>query len=81
MSPVLFKYGKIWLQFCPYTGKYESEKACILAYFTQCLAEHFHSQLRPMQKFEFCQCTKVIHEYMNCLSAQKLKAHKYISQK
>ena len=32
--PILFKYGKIRIQFCPYTGKHVSQKARISAYFT-----------------------------------------------
>ena len=30
------KYGKIQIRFCPYTGKYGSEKSRIWANFTQC---------------------------------------------
>ena len=31
----LSKYGKMRIRFCPYTGKYGSEKACISAFFIQ----------------------------------------------
>ena len=34
-------YVKIRIRFCPYMGKYGSEKAGFSAYFTQCLAAHF----------------------------------------
>ena len=31
----LSKYGKIWIEFCPYTGKYGSQKVNIAPCFTQ----------------------------------------------
>ena len=55
IGEILSRYGKTRIQFCPYTRKHGLEKACILAYFTPCLAKHFQSQRRPTRKYKFCQ--------------------------
>ena len=60
------------IRFCPYTGKYGSEKAHISAYFTQCLVE-----LRPTPKYKFCQCAEIIrariYELFNCAKIKGAK--------
>ena len=75
--PVLSKYGKIQIRFCPYTGKYCSEKARILACFTQSLAEHFQSKFRATRKNKFCQCAKIIGaQIFELFNYVKLKTRK-----
>ena len=46
--PSLSIWGKMQTRFCPYTGKYRLEKACISAYFTQWNTLH-----KPPCKIDF----------------------------
>ena len=71
-SLILSKYRKIWIWFCPYTGKYESEKVHISAYFMQCPPEHFQLYLRKNISSVSAQKSFVC-KYMNCLTVQKSK--------
>ena len=76
-SLILSKYGKIRIRFCPYTGKYGSKKARFSGYFTQCLADILSPNLDLHKNLSFVSARKLlVREYMNCLTARKLKAWK-----
>ena len=62
-SPILSKYGKIWIWFYPYTGKYRSEKVCILTF----LCTVFLCQIFIMVWLESTTLSRTLRNFTNLL--------------
>ena len=74
MSLILSKQGKIWIRFCPYTGKYRSDKPVFWHISRSVLLNIFIHNLDLRENISFVSVRKLfICEYMNCLTCAKIK--------
>ena len=76
LSAILFLYGEMRIQFCPYTGKYVSEKSRISAYFSQWLGRKNSFKLSWLHDFKVQFFLKTHCDRLTCKWNYKKKLSK-----